>query len=183
MDSSPQFHPEPPIQGGGGLSSNPNGLLWADGRYHMFWQCNPLGTAWGNMYWGHASSPDLIHWTEMKRAVRSGPANGTPDSLRHPSMAAGACFSGGGNVDINNTAGWKTGDNDTVFLLVSDMSRGQSIAYSTDGGENFSQGIECFYNYAVTPAVRITPDVQYVVPALRLAEPSLIAGVRALVSF
>jgi porin len=45
------------------------------------------------------------------------------------------------------------------------------------------QGIECFYNYAVTRAIRITPDVQYVVPSLRLAEPALIAGVRALVSF
>jgi len=45
------------------------------------------------------------------------------------------------------------------------------------------QGIECFYNYALTPAVRITPDLQYVVPSLRLAEPALIAGVRALVSF
>lgn len=45
------------------------------------------------------------------------------------------------------------------------------------------QGVECFYNYALTPAVRITPDVQYVVPALRSAEPALIAGVRALVSF
>jgi porin len=45
------------------------------------------------------------------------------------------------------------------------------------------QGIECFYNYAVTPAIRITPDVQYVVPSLRLADPALIAGVRALVSF
>ena len=45
------------------------------------------------------------------------------------------------------------------------------------------QGIECFYNYALTPAVRITPDLQYVVPTLRLAEPAVIAGVRALVSF
>jgi carbohydrate-selective porin OprB len=45
------------------------------------------------------------------------------------------------------------------------------------------QGVECFYNYAVTPAIRITPDVQYVVPSLRLAEPALIAGVRGLVSF
>ena len=45
------------------------------------------------------------------------------------------------------------------------------------------QGIECFYNYAVTSAVRITPDLQYVVPALRLAEPALIVGVRTLVSF
>ncbi|MCE9629957.1 MAG: carbohydrate porin [Planctomycetia bacterium] len=45
------------------------------------------------------------------------------------------------------------------------------------------QGIECFYNYAVTSAIRITPDLQYVVPTLRLAEPAVIAGVRALVSF
>lgn len=45
------------------------------------------------------------------------------------------------------------------------------------------QGVECFYNYAVTPAVRITPDVQYVVPALRSAEPALIVGFRGLVSF
>jgi porin len=45
------------------------------------------------------------------------------------------------------------------------------------------QGVECFYNYALTPAVRITPDLQYVVPSLRSADPALIAGARALVSF
>jgi len=45
------------------------------------------------------------------------------------------------------------------------------------------QGVECFYNHAVTPAIRITPDLQYVVPALRSAEPALIVGVRGLVSF
>ena len=129
----PQFH----FSQLTGWNNDPNGLLWSDGYYHIFWQCNPLGTAWGNMYWGHAKSPDLVHWTEMKRGVRSGPANGTPDSLRHPSMAAGACFSGGGNVDVNNTAGWKTGAKDVQFLLVSDMSRGQSIAYSVDGGDTF----------------------------------------------
>ena len=129
----PQFH----FSQLTGWNNDPNGLLWSDGYYHMFWQCNPLGTAWGNMYWGHAKSPDLVHWTEMKRGVRSGPGKGTPDNLRHPSMAVGACFSGGGNVDTHNTAGWKTGDKDVQFLLVSDMSRGQSIAYSVDGGENF----------------------------------------------
>lgn len=45
------------------------------------------------------------------------------------------------------------------------------------------QGVECCSTYALTPAIRITPDVQYVVPALRAAEPAFIAGVRALVSF
>ena len=129
----PQFH----FSQLTGWNNDPNGLLWADGFYHIFWQCNPLGTAWGNMYWGHAKSPDLVHWTEMNRAVRSGPGKGTPDNMRHPSMAVGACFSGGGNVDVNNTAGWKTGDKNVQFLLVSDMNRGQSIAYSTDGGDTF----------------------------------------------
>jgi len=129
----PQFH----FSQLTGWNNDPNGMFWADGYYHLFWQCNPLGTAWGNMYWGHARSPDLIHWTEMKRAVRSGPGKGKLENPLHPSMAFGACFSGGGNVDVHNTAGWKTGDKDVQFLLVSDMSRGQSIAYSTDGGENF----------------------------------------------
>ena len=58
-----------------------------------------------------------------------------------------------------------------------------SLITSQFGPIGGGQGIECFYNYAVTPAIRITPDLQYVVPSLRLAEPSLIAGVRALVSF
>ena len=129
----PQFH----FSQLTGWNNDPNGMYWADGYYHLFWQCNPLGTAWGNMYWGHAKSPDLIHWTEMKRAVRSGPGKGKLENPLHPSMAMGACFSGGGNVDVHNTAGWRTGDKDVQFLLVSDMSRGQSIAYSTDGGENF----------------------------------------------
>ena len=58
-----------------------------------------------------------------------------------------------------------------------------SLITSQFGPVGDGQGIECFYNYALTPAVCITPDVQYVVPSLRLAEPALIAGVRALVSF
>jgi fructan beta-fructosidase len=129
----PQFH----FSQLTGWNNDPNGMLWSDGFYHLFWQCNPLGTAWGNMYWGHAKSADLIHWTEMNRAVRSGPGKGTPAHLRHPSMAVGACFSGGGNVDVHNTAGWKTGDKDVLFLLVSDMNNGQSMVYSVDGGNTF----------------------------------------------
>ena len=58
-----------------------------------------------------------------------------------------------------------------------------SLITSQFGPVGDGQGIECFYNYALTPAVRITPDLQYVVPTLRLADPALIAGVRALVSF
>ena len=62
-------------------------------------------------------------------------------------------------------------------------SGGATAITSQFGPIGDGQGVECFYNYALTPAIRITPDVQYVVPALRSAAPALIAGIRALVSF
>lgn len=54
---------------------------------------------------------------------------------------------------------------------------------STSSQIGDGQGVECFYNYELTPAARIAPDMQYVVPAPRAAAPALIVGMRALVSF
>ncbi len=125
----PQFHFSQ-LQG---WNNDPNGMVYYNGRYHLFWQCNPLGTGWGNMYWGHASSPDMVNWTEHKRALRSGGGKGVPLDKRHPSMATGACFSGSGNVDHNNATGLNVGDKKTLLLFNSDMNAGVSAFYSHDG--------------------------------------------------
>lgn len=85
--------------------------------------------------------------------------------------------------------GGKLGGRDGLYLKVRAEHRfGETVVQDvgyfispTPIGDG--QGVECFYNYELTPAIRITPDMQYVVPALRAAEPSLIVGMRALVSF
>jgi fructan beta-fructosidase len=125
----PQFH----FSQTQGWNNDPNGMVYYNGRHHLFWQCNPLGTGWGNMYWGHASSSDLVNWTEHKRALRSGNGKGVPLDKRHPAMATGACFSGSGNIDHNNALGLNTADKKTLLLFNSDMNAGISVFYSHDG--------------------------------------------------
>ncbi|MBC8373534.1 MAG: glycoside hydrolase family 32 protein [Planctomycetes bacterium] len=126
----PQFH----MSQKRGWNNDPNGMFYHDGTYHFFWQCNPAGRGWANMYWGHATSPDMIHWTEQDRALRS---FGDRVENRHPKMAVRNCFSGSGNVDINNTAGWQKGDEKTLVLAFTDTGCGESLAYSTDRGKTW----------------------------------------------
>ncbi|MBR5244107.1 MAG: hypothetical protein IKW13_07730, partial [Thermoguttaceae bacterium] len=98
----PQFHFSPRR----GWTNDPNGLVYYKGRYHLFYQHNPFGVNWGNMTWGHATSPDLLHWTEAPDAL-------TPDPL-------GTIFSGSGAVDWKNTTGFQTdpqGEPPLVFMF------------------------------------------------------------------
>jgi len=126
----PQFH----FSQMRGWNNDPNGMCCYDGQYHFFWQCNPAGRNWANMYWGHATSPDMIHWTEQDRALRS---FGDNVENRHPAMAVKNCFSGSGNVDVNNTAGWQKGDEKTLVLAFTDTGCGEAIACSTDRGRSW----------------------------------------------
>jgi len=110
--------------------NDPNGMVYADGTWHLFYQYNPQGNGWGNMSWGHATSTDLMHWQEQPVAL-------TRDAL-------GAIFSGSCVIDKDNTAGF--GANAMVALYTSAGETGdvqgkqqQSIAYSTDGGKNFTR--------------------------------------------
>ncbi len=115
----PQFHFTQKV----GWNNDPNGMVYHDGTWHLFFQHNPVALPWGNMTWGHATSKDLLHWQQQ------------PNKLFPTTMAQGACFSGGATVDKQNTAGW--GKN-TLVAFLTDTGAGESIAYSTDGGKTFT---------------------------------------------
>ncbi|MBR5736363.1 MAG: GH32 C-terminal domain-containing protein [Bacteroidales bacterium] len=107
-----------------GWNNDPNGLFYKDGVWHMYFQHNPYSVFWGNMTWGHATSEDLIHWTQHDNVLK-------PDPL-------GAIFSGSAVVDKDNTAGF--GEDAVIAIYTSDRNgERQSIAYSTDGGYTFTK--------------------------------------------
>ncbi|MFJ8007471.1 glycoside hydrolase family 32 protein [Streptomyces fagopyri] len=113
-----QFH----FSSRSGWMNDPNGLVYANGVYHFFYQHNPHGLAWDTMHWGHATSPDLVHWTQKPMALEPGV---------HP----GTLFSGGGVVDKDNTSGLKTGSLDPIVVFSN--TNGVSVFYSNDNGRTF----------------------------------------------
>ena len=104
--------------------NDPNGMVYQDGTWHLFYQYNPYGNSWGNMSWGHATSTDLVHWSEKSVAL-------TRDDL-------GDIFSGSAVIDKDNTSG--LGANAIIALYTSSGThQQQSLAYSTDGGTTFQK--------------------------------------------
>ena len=113
-----QFH----FSSRSGWLNDPNGCLYYRGTYHLFFQHHPYGLEWGEMHWGHATSPDLVHWTQQPIAL-------TPQ--RH----AGDLWSGNGVVDTDDASGLRDGDDDPI-LLFSGIN-GITVHYSTDGARTF----------------------------------------------
>lgn len=103
-----------------GWINDPNGLVYADGVYHMFYQWNPYGVIWGNMHWGHAVSKDLITWEHKPGALE-------PDEY-------GTMFSGSGYQDKENAAGY--GKDALLFFYT---SAGGTNQWSAEAGNKHVQ--------------------------------------------
>ena len=107
--------------------SDPNGLVWQDGEWHMFYQYNPHGEDWGHMSWGHAVSSDLAHWQEL------------PVALAEEDQTM--IFSGSGVIDHADSAGL---GNDAMVAIYTGARTDrahqfQCIASSNDRGRTFSK--------------------------------------------
>lgn len=136
----PQFHFSPPTH----WMNDPNGMVYFQGEYHLFYQHYPEGMRWGPMHWGHAVSTDLIHWEHLPIALY-------PDSL-------GMIFSGSAVVDRYNTSGWGTDSNPPLVAMFTyhKMERekagavdyqSQGIAFSIDKGRTWTK-------YSGNPVIR-----------------------------
>jgi len=128
----PQFHFSPPAH----WMNDPNGMVYLDGEYHLFYQYYPDSTVWGPMHWGHAVSRDLLHWEHLPVALY-------PDSL-------GYIFSGSVVTDPDNTSGFgEPGATPLVAIYTYHEPQGaaagrsdyqsQGLAYSLDRGRTWTK--------------------------------------------
>ena len=104
--------------------NDPNGMVYINGTYHLFYQYNPQANVWGNLSWGHATSTDLLHWEEQ-------PVSLQPDEL-------GMIFSGSAVCDKENTSGFGKDAIVAIYTSATNIQQ-QSVAYSTDGGKTFTK--------------------------------------------
>jgi sucrose-6-phosphate hydrolase SacC (GH32 family) len=126
----PQFH----FSAKKNWLNDPNGLVYYNGVYHLFFQYMPPHRPGAYKDWGHAISSDLVHWEQ------------TPNHITPHKVWAG-CWSGSAVVDINNDAGFQKGDEKAIIAFITNGGNPadgigplctQCIAYSTDGGTTFT---------------------------------------------
>jgi sucrose-6-phosphate hydrolase SacC (GH32 family) len=122
----PQFHFTPQKN----WMNDPNGLVYLDGEYHLFYQYNPFGDKWGHMNWGHAVSKELVHWQHLPMAL--------------PEENGVMIFSGSAVVDERNTSGFgRNGIPPLVAVYTgyrpADYNQAQNIAFSIDRGRTWTR--------------------------------------------
>lgn len=117
-----------------GWMNDPNGMVFYQGEYHLFYQYYPYATVWGPMHWGHAVSEDLVKWEHLPVAL-------------YPE-ANGMIFSGSAVIDWNNTTGFGSEERPPMVAIFTfhNMVRektsqsdyqSQGIAYSLDKGRTW----------------------------------------------
>jgi fructan beta-fructosidase len=115
-----------------GIFNDVNGLVFYQGKYHLYYQHNPYGVSFGyavdgaQRNWGHAISTDMVHWQEL------------PDAI-YPHSYGDYVWSGSAAIDWANTGGFKTGTNDVIVAAFFSLARGECIAYSNDRGLTFTE--------------------------------------------
>ena len=113
-----------------GWINDPNGLIYAKGEYHLFFQHNPYGWPWGNMHWGHAVSSDLIQWQQLNEAL-------FPVIQENTTGRGDAAFSGSAVMDPLNTAGFRKNGIDPIIAVYTSTGRGECLQVSYDNGRTF----------------------------------------------
>lgn len=122
----PQFHFTPQKN----WMNDPNGLVYLDGEYHLFYQYNPFGDKWGHMSWGHAVSADLLHWQHLPVAL--------------PEEDGIMIFSGSAVIDEHNTSGFGQNGKPAMVAIYTGYHpdnglQTQNIAFSTDRGRSWTK--------------------------------------------
>ncbi|WP_316736500.1 glycoside hydrolase family 32 protein [Pedobacter aquatilis] len=123
-ENRPQFH----FTTKRGWINDPNGMIFYEGEYHLFYQHNPYEREWENMSWGHAVSKDMMHWEELPTAL-------LPDEH-------GTMFSGSTVIDYDNTAGFNKGKTPAMvaaYTAFTPDKQTQCIAYSLDKGRTWTK--------------------------------------------
>ncbi len=117
----PQFHFSPAVN----WMNDPNGLVYFNGQYNLFYQSNPYGNVWGHMSWSHSVSKDLLHWQHLPVALRE--ENGI------------MMFSGSAVIDKKNTAGFGADAMVAIYTGHTDSLQTQNLAFSNDAGRTFTK--------------------------------------------
>jgi sucrose-6-phosphate hydrolase SacC (GH32 family) len=126
----PQYHFSPREH----WTNDPNGLVYFEGEYHLFFQYNPFGDEWGHMTWGHAVSNDLFHWTQLPDAIKE--ENGI------------MIFTGSAVVDTHNSSGFCLNNKPCLVAIYTGHTpekdsqpalQTQNLAYSNDRGRTWTK--------------------------------------------
>ena len=119
--------------------NDPNGLIYLNGEYHMYYQYNPFGIKSAHKSWGHATSKDLLHWNHLPLAI--------PEKIDKDTTQI---YSGCAVWDKNNSSGFCKNDGCIVAIYTADQSplkkESQFIAYSNDSGLTYT-------NYEKNPVI------------------------------